>query len=92
LKICKRRLRHPLCSGRHNLEVNACNWETACLGLPQRIRTHNHIRDLSSPAFAHRHLDSEELHTTSQVQFIRPHKFAATVFNLPDNAKRHAIV
>jgi hypothetical protein len=92
LKICKRGLRHPLCSGRHNLEVNACNWETACLGLPQRIRTHNHIRDLSSPAFAHRHLDSEELHTTSQVQFIRPHKFAATVFNLSDNAKRHAIV
>lgn len=24
---------------------------------------------------------SEELHTTNQVQFIRPHKFAATVFN-----------
>jgi hypothetical protein len=32
------------------------------------------------------------LHTTSQVQFIRLHKFAATVFNLSDNAKRHAIV
>ena len=53
LMICKPGLRHPPCNGRHNLEVNACNWETACLGLPQRIRLHNHIRDLPSPAFAH---------------------------------------
>ena len=62
------------------------------LKICKRGLRHNHICDLPSPVFAHRHLDSEELHTTSQVQFIRPHKFASTVFNLSDNAKRHAIV